>query len=137
MRALIVGVAFASVLIGVWPGGLSRAQEGLARRDSQGPVTVVVTLMTTSPSAGAPIRAKVVLDTHSVALDGVAFEQAVVIRLTDGAEIRPTAVEQARGNGHHREAVVVFPPLAQADTLRIVVRDVGGVAERTFLWDAQ
>ena len=136
MRALVVCMAFVSVLISVWPGESSRAQEGLARRDAQGPVTVVVTLMT-PPSLGAPPRAKVVLDTHSEALDSVAFEQAIFMRLADGAEIRPTAVEQASGSGHHREAVVVFPPLAQAGTVRIVVKGIGGVAERTFLWDAK
>jgi hypothetical protein len=136
MRALVVCIAFVSVLISVWPGESSRAQEGLARRDAQGPVTVVVTLMT-PPSLGAPPRAKVVLDTHSEALDSVAFEQAVFMRLANGDEIRSTAVEQVSGSGHHREAVVVFPPLAQAGTVLIVVKGIGGVAERTFLWDAQ
>jgi hypothetical protein len=136
MRALVVCIAFVSVLISVWPGESSRAQEGLARRDAQGPVTVVVTLMT-PPSLGAPPRAKVVLDTHSEALDSVAFEQAVFMRLSNGAEIRSTAVEQVSGSGHHREAVVVFPPLAQAGTVLIVVKGIGGVAERIFLWDAQ
>jgi hypothetical protein len=134
MRAFSVGTAFALSLIGVWLGGLSEAQEGLTRRDAQGPVTVVVTLIP-PPAAGAPIKAKVVLDTHSVALDGVAFEQAVVIRPPNGAEVRPTAVEQASGSGHHREAVLVFPPSAQPGTVRIVVKNVGGVAERTFTWE--
>ena len=136
MRELALGIAFVSVLLSVWPGPITRAQEGLARRDAQGPVTVVVTLMT-PPSLVAPPRAKVVLDTHSVALDSVAFEQAVFMRLANGTEIRPTAVQQASGSGHHREAVVVFPPLAQAGTVMIVVKGIGGVAERTFLWDAQ
>jgi hypothetical protein len=72
-----------------------------------------------------------------VALDGVAFEQAVVVRTPDGAEVPPTAVEQASGSGHHREAVLVFPPVAQPGPVRILVRNVGGVAERTFLWEAR
>jgi hypothetical protein len=136
MRVFFVSMAFVWSLIGVWLGGLSEAQEGLTKRDAQGPVTVVVTLIP-SPTPGAPIKAKVVLDTHSVALDGVAFEQAVAIRTPDGAEAPPTAVEQASGSGHHREAVLVFPPSPQPGSVRIVVRNVGGVAERTFLWEGQ
>jgi hypothetical protein len=136
MRALVAGMAFVWSLIGVWAGGLSEAQEGLTKRDAQGPVTVVVTLIP-PPTAGAPLKAKVVLDTHSVGLDGVAFEQAVAIRTADGAEVLPIAVEQASGSGHHREAVVVFPPSPQPGSVRIVVRNVGGVAERSFLWEGQ
>jgi hypothetical protein len=69
-----------------------------------------------------------------VALDGVAFEQAVVIRLPNGADVPPTAVEQASGSGHHREAVLVFPPSPPGGGVQIVVKNVGGVAERTFTW---
>ena len=136
MRALLVRTAFVWIMLGVWPGGLTEAQEGLARRDAQGPVTVVVTLLHPS-GPGTPIKAKVVFDTHSVALDGVAFEQAVVVRTPDGAEVPPTAVEQASGSGHHREAVLVFPPVTQPGPVRILVRNVGGVAERIFLWEAR
>jgi hypothetical protein len=46
-------------------------------------------------------------------------------------------VEQASGSGHHREAVLVFPPIAQPGPVRILVRNVGGVAERTFLWETR
>jgi hypothetical protein len=136
MRAFLVRTAFVWIVLGVWPGGLTEAQEGLTRRDTQGPVTVVVTLLHPS-GPGTPIKAKVVFDTHSVALDGVAFEQAVAIRTADGAEVLPSAVEQASGSGHHREAVVVFPPSRQSGSVRIVVRNVGGVAERSFLWEGQ
>src|SRR5262249_33898968 len=107
MRALALGTVFVSTLVAAWLGGLSEAQDVFTKRDAQGPVTVVVTLIPGVVSS-APIRAKVVLDTHSVALDGVAFEQAVAIRTPDGAETLPTAVEQATGSGHHREAVLVF-----------------------------
>lgn len=135
MRAFSVGTVFVLSLIGIWIGGLSEAQEGLTKRDAQGSVTVVVTLIP-APTPGAPIKAKVVLDTHSVALDGLAFEQAVAMRVADGAEVTPTGVEQASGSGHHREAVLVFPPSPQSGSVRIVVRNVGGVAERTFTWES-
>ncbi len=110
------------------------AQEGLTKRDRRGPVTVEVNLI--APAAtGEPFRAKVVLDTHSVALDGIKFEEAVALRAPDGIDIAPMAVEQATGGGHHREAVLVFPAVAGAGPIRILVRNVGGVAERSFSWD--
>jgi hypothetical protein len=77
----------------------------------------------------------VVLDTHSVGLDRIAFETAVVLRGPDGVEIAATAVEQLKGSGHHREAVLVFPPVSRPGTGRIVVKNVGGVAERVFEWE--
>ena len=113
MRVFFTGLAFVWSLIGVWPGGQPEAQEGFTKRE-----------------------AKVVLDTHSVGLDGVAFEQIVAIRTADGAEVLPSAVEQASGGGHHREAVLVFPSAAQPGSVRIVVKNVGGVAERTFTWES-
>ena len=128
LRAGIVLAAFA-----IWPVAGAWAQEGLTKRDQQGPVTVVVTLVA-PPSAGTAIRVKVVLDTHSVGLDGIAFDQAVAVRAADGRDVAPTAIEEASGSGHHRQAVLVFPA-AQAGPLRVVVKNVGGVAERSFAWD--
>jgi hypothetical protein len=134
MRAFFVGMAVLWTLVSISLGGRSHAEEGLARRDAQGLVTVVVTLMPPFAPGGA-IKVKIALDTHSVALDGVAFDEAVTMRTPDGAEVRPSAVEQASGGGHHRQAVLAFPPLSQPGAVRIVVRNVGGVAERTFAWE--
>ena len=89
------------------------AQGALTQRDGQGAVTVVVTLAGL-PDVGVPIRATVVLDTHTVALDDVVFERAVALRTPEGAEVAPTGVEGSKGSGHHREAVVVFPPVTAA-----------------------
>jgi len=107
------------------------AQSALTKRDGQGPVAVVVTLMEATASG---IRAKVVLDTHSVPLDGIAFDRAVSLRKPDGTDIPPAAVEGASGAGHHRQAVVTFPAIDGATAVEIVVKDVGGVAERLFRW---
>jgi hypothetical protein len=134
MRAVLVDTAFL-LFIGLWFVGLSEAQDAFTKRDAQGPVTVTVTLIPGTVSS-APIRAKVVLDTHSVALDDVAFEQAVVMRTPDGAETLPSAVEQARGSGHHREAVLVFQTAQTAGRVGIVVKNVGGVNERVFTWES-
>jgi hypothetical protein len=95
---------------------------------------VAVTLAA-PPQVGVPIRATVILDTHTVALDGVVFEQAVVLRTPEGAEVAPAAVEGVRGGGHHSQAVVIFAPVTQPGTVRILVRNVGGIAERSFVWE--
>jgi hypothetical protein len=128
MRALPFALVVATSLIAP-PSG---AQE-LTKTDRQGPVAVAVTLSTPAV-VGSPVKVRVGLDTHSVGLDGIAFERAVVWRGPDGIEVGPTAVEQVKGSGHHREAVLVFPTVGQAGIGRIVVREVGGVAERVFEW---
>jgi len=121
-------------LVIIWASVISEAQEGLKKTDRRGPVTVEVTLILPA-ATGEPIRAKVVLDTHSVALDSTALDQIVVLRVADGADVSPTAVEAAQDSSHHREAVLVFPPVAGAGTIRILVRNVGGIAERSFSWE--
>ncbi len=133
MRASIRrGVALALVILGV-VGSLD-AQEGLTKRSQEGPVTVTLTLLA-PPVAGSPLKVKLVLDTHSVALDGIALEQAVAMRGPDGVDSAPIAVEQAKGSGHHREAVIVLPAATQAGPVHVVVKNVGGVAERRFTWE--
>lgn len=55
------------------------------------------------------------------------------MRTADGTDVAPTAMEQATGSGHHREAVLVFPAVTAPGSVWIVVKNVGGVAERTFV----
>ena len=66
--SLRVGIVL--VLVTLWSVGISWAQDGLTKRDRQGPVTVTVTPAPPA-EAGTPLKVKVVLDTHSVALDAV------------------------------------------------------------------
>jgi len=133
MRSLFrVGIGMvAIVLVAV---GIAGAQVEQTKRDARGPVTVVVTLLA-PPVVGSPLKARVVLDTHSVGLDSIELERAVVVRGADGVDLAPSAVEEAAGGGHHKQAVLVFPPTAQAGAVRIIVKNVGGVAERSFVWD--
>jgi hypothetical protein len=132
MRTTFVRGIALTLLIIVSVGNVS-AQDALTRRDRQGPVTVAVTLVA-PPPPGSPVTVRVVLDTHSVGLDGVAFERAVALRKPDGSDEAPAAVEQISGTGHHREAVVVFRVIEGATDVQIVVRDVGGIPERVFVW---
>jgi YHS domain-containing protein len=66
---------------------------------------LVVVALAGLPQVGVPIRATVVLDTHTVALDDVVFARAVALRTPEGAEVAPTRVEGLKGSGHHRQAV--------------------------------
>lgn len=120
-------------LLSLWFLGIVSGQAGLTRQDRQGPVTVAVTVM---PPRGAetPLKVRIALDTHSVGLDDIALESAVALRTADGTDVAPVAVEQAKGGGHHRQAVLIFPPISNA-SVRIVVKNVGGVSERLFVWD--
>jgi len=109
----------------------SSGEDAATKRDRQGPVTVTVTLLEASATG---IKAKVVLDTHAGSLDGIVLEQAMSLRGPSGTDIAPTAVEQVTGGGHHRQAVVVFPAAAGGTEVRMVVKNVGAIAERVFRW---
>ncbi len=126
-------IARAGVVVGVLAVlfAAAEAAEPPTKRDTRGPVTVIVTLLAVETDSGS-VKAKVILDTHIENLDGIAFEEAVALRTADGADVRPTSVELT-GSGHHREAAVVF--VAPPGPVLIVVKDVGGVVERTFSWE--
>lgn len=128
LSRLVIAVSMLSLWFAVASG-----QPGLTRLDRQGPVTVAVTVM---PPLGAetPFKVSIALDTHSVGLDDIALESAVALRSADETDVAPVAVEQAKGGGHHRQAVLIFPPISSA-SVRIVVKNVGGVSERIFVWD--
>ncbi len=81
---------------------------------------------------------QVILDTHSVNLDGYRFEEIVRLRDGRGGEIAPAAVEGAKGSGHHGEATVRFSwPQPKPNSLELVVKGVAGVPERVFRWPVQ
>lgn len=99
MRALFrVGLVLA--MVSLWAAGPTGAQDSLTRRNSQGPVTVTLTLVPPIES-GAAVRVKVALDTHSGPLDGIALESVLALQRSDRSELRPSVVEQS-GGGDHR-----------------------------------
>ena len=130
MRTLLTLV----MVVAVWvPAVGAAAEPTLSQQDRQGPVTVGVTLV--PGGAVGPMRVKVVLDTHSVDLERIELRDAVVMRLGDGREVLASGIEQATGDGHHRQATLVFPAPAEGPVL-VVVKNVGNVSERVFRWDA-
>lgn len=132
MRTIPRFVATLAAIALITPS-LARAEDALTRRDSRGPVTVTATLLPPG-TADTATRIRIAFNTHSVELDGLAFDRVVALRSPDGKDVAPTAVE-ATGSGHHRSAVLSFPSPPAGVALRVVVRDVGGVAERVFTWD--
>jgi Spy/CpxP family protein refolding chaperone len=118
------------------PGG----EAAWKRTDATGPVTVEATLLDPG-KAGDRIRVEIVLDTHSADLDGYRLESLAALRTDTGKTLQPLGVESPSGSGHHRKGILVFPArdtngpvLAGAKALDLVVRDVGGVKERTLRW---
>lgn len=132
--------AFIMFLGGLFLSGLlahgqsfGAAASHTTRTDSGGGVTVKVTDL--DPKASNDLRFQVVLDTHSVNLDGYDLKTITVLRDDTGKSYLPTEVEN-KGSGHHREATVSFSKVSPETTqLEIILKDVAGVKERTFRWD--
>ena len=111
-------------------GELSQVSEG-------GGVTLKATWLS---DQAAPTFA-VVLDTHSVALDGYDLRTLAILR-ADGREIVPTSWAAPAG-GHHRTGMLTFPATAadgsplitpQTRQVELVLRGVGDLPERVLTW---
>jgi hypothetical protein len=129
----------AFVLAGLWTGWLWLGESfgapapELTRSHSGGGVTVKVTYV--NPQATDDVRFQVVLDTHSVNLDGYDLKTLSSLRDDAGQNYQPTKVEN-KGSGHHRETALTFPrPSPGAKRLELVIEGIAGVKERTFRWD--
>ncbi len=118
-------------LPGAEPAGATQTSEG-------GQVTIAVTWE--GPSAGLVFR--VAMDTHSVNLDPYDLRELAVLRTDQGVEVRPSQWDAPPG-GHHRAGTLAFPATASdgkpvlgpgARSVTLIIRDVGGVPERTFQW---
>ena len=113
--------------------GFGAAAPGLTRTHTGGGVTVKVTYL--NPKETESVRFEVVLDTHSVNLDGYDLKVLSVLRDEMGKEYQPTQVEN-KGSGHHREIILIFPKSSSgAKRLDLVIKDIAKVKERSFSWD--
>lgn len=83
------------------------------------------------------VRFEVVLDTHTVNLDGYDLKALSTLRDDTGKNYQPIKVDN-KGSGHHREITLVFPKVSpSAKRLELVIKDIGRVKERVFFWDLQ
>jgi len=105
-----------------------------------GQVTVEVTWKGTS---AGPVF-DVTMNTHAVDLDSYDLRQLASLRVDGGPDIKPVDWTAPKG-GHHREGNLAFPAQAAdgslligptTQTIALVVRNVAGVAERSFAWNA-
>lgn len=111
----------------------------MTRTNADGQITIKVTWR--GKSAGPVFSVE--MDTHAVNLDGYDLRQLAVLHIGQGQEeMRPTGWDAPSG-GHHRSGTLSFPsatvsgsPLIAPDThiIKLVIRNVGGIADRTFLW---
>jgi hypothetical protein len=136
MKALAILLA-GLVLSGLLENGESFGAAGSNKTQtvSGGGVAAKVTYL--NPKSNDDPRFQVVLDTHSVALDGYDLKAISLLRDDTGNTYLPNAVEN-KGSGHHREVILTFPKVSpEAKRLEIVIKDVAGVKERTFRWNLE
>jgi hypothetical protein len=111
------------------------ATPALTRTHAGGGVTAKVTYL--NPKSNDEARFQVVLETHSVDLDSYDLKALSSLRDNAGKGYQPIKVEN-KGSGHHRQVVLVFPKLAPGNKrLELVIKDIAGVKERSFVWDPQ
>ncbi len=108
--------------------------KGLSRSDSQGPVTVTATCMPPDKTTDE-IRFIVKLNTHSVDLDRYQLGSFAFLRFDDGKEYKSLGAMR-QGTGHHVVETLRFkgPVPKRAGEMTLILRDLGGVAERTLQW---
>jgi len=106
----------------------------LSRSDSQGPVMVAATYIPPDKTTDE-IRFTVRLNTHSVALDQYRSADLVFLRFDDGAEHKSLGATR-QGGGHHVTDMLRFagPVPKGAGGMTLIIRNLGGVAERTLQW---
>jgi hypothetical protein len=109
------------------------AAPALTRTHSGGGVTAKVTYL--NPEGTEDTRFEISLDTHSADLDSYDLKALSSLRDGAGRTYQPSNVED-KGSGHHRQLVLVFPKPAPASSrLELVIKDIAGVKERSFVWD--
>ena len=109
--------------IGVEVGDLS------SQINSEGQVSVEVT--PTDVSEGSEVwRFEIILDTHSVELS----QDLVEVVMLNG--LKPASWDGPEAGGHHIAGVLTFEPVSpRPEEILMGVREVGGINERTFLWE--
>jgi hypothetical protein len=109
------------------------AAPALTRTHSGGGVTVKVTYL--NPQGTEDARFEISLDTHSLDLDSYDLKALSSLRDGAGKTYQPGNVEN-KGSGHHRQLVLVFPKSARGSSrLELVIKDIAGIKERSFVWD--
>jgi hypothetical protein len=132
----LIAIALAAVVAALARSPLASAQTLTleAQKNDEGAVSVSVTPQDVSKTGDA-WRFDVRFNTH---VTPITQDMVAVASLSGGGDAAepPTAWEGDPPGGHHRHGVLVFKPLEPTPTtLTLRIREVGGVAERTFTWN--
>ena len=145
VRVGVIALVGLAVLVGV--GLWARSNSGATATTQPGTMMQTnedgqITIKATWQGRGAGPVFAVEMDTHVVNLDGYDLKQLAVLRTDQGQEIPPVSWNAPTG-GHHRSGTLTFPatladgtPLIGSNTrnIELVIRNVGGVPERTLKW---
>lgn len=104
------------------------------RESNEGQVKVSVTPESLSKTAET-WRFAVQFNTH---VTPITQDMVAVTSLSDGKDFgeKPTTWQGDPPGGHHRKGVLVFKPIEPMPAkITLHIRQVGGVADRTFSWN--
>jgi hypothetical protein len=145
---LIRGVGFPKLLgpllaatflfVGVSSNVFAVSKKDLRRIDDRGPVEVVSVYLNPLEKVDDDTLAfEITLDTHSVNLSQYKLQELSTLKIGGGAEIKASGWKNPGGGGHHISGTVVFETgaLSSADTIELIVRNIGGIEERIFTWE--
>lgn len=136
MKTLMIIVAGLLLNLSIGRSGSFAAESaGTVQSVTGGGVTVKVTFL--NPKSGDEPRFQIVLDTHSVKLDGYDLKTLASLRDDAGKAYASTGMEN-KGSGHHRESTVSFAKVSpEAKRLELVIKDLAGVNARVFRWNLE
>lgn len=104
------------------------------KTDTRPPISLTVTPVEFGRNAN-PWRFTIVFDAHSGSLDDDPLQMATLMD-NRGNIYQPTAWEGPGPGGHHREGVLVFDAIRPTPTYaKLNIKNVGGIAVRTFRWN--
>ena len=114
---------------------LGAAESKMTQTISGGGVTAKATYL--NPNSDDEPRFEIILDTHSADLNRYDLKTMTALRDGTGKTYLATGIEN-KGSGHHREATLTFPKVSpESERFELIVKDVAGVKERTFIWNLE
>lgn len=155
-RHPLAGVLIAGALVILTQGvAVGQATGQATRSDSRGGITVKAVFVTSAYFRANPASALagkvdpernvvfvITLDAHAGDLSRYDFVKNVALRNDRGQQVAPLRWIATADGSHHREGSLVFPKAdragraidAQAKALELLVRDLGGIAQRRLRW---